>query len=276
MSTITTRPSVRTVFAIAAMLATLAACTGSASVAPDPTDPREILVRSLQSTAALRTVHVAVIAETGQPNGASKNTSEVRGDIDFVNRELAFSATTNLGDAGPKTDIVIADHLTYNRWDGGAWSVSGVPGRDPLADIPTMTEIAESIAVAVRDPATTVALLEPVDGCGQAGCHRVQATIPRTVVWRALQSLLDGVAGAEPNAVPPAFIPDVVIDAWVEKGTLRLMQGTNSATISGTHVDLSFVLSRHDEPLTIVAPSVAATPVGPTPATSAAPSNEAP
>lgn len=99
-------------------------------------------------------------------------------------------------------------------------------------------------------------LLEPVADCGQAGCHRVQAVIPREALWRAFRAMLTSVLG-DPRSEPPDYVPDVTVDAWVEKGTLRLLQGTNSATIFTTYVELSFVLSRHDAPVEIIPPTTA-------------------
>lgn len=264
----------RTRFGLLMTAVLVAACSSSPSAAPDPTDPREILARALQNTAALRTVHIAVIVEARSLEGGGKTTIDARGDVDVVRRELAMSATVGIFGGAPNTisDVVVDDGLIYSRTNGQQWSESGRRGQDPLAGAPTTAELAAAIEAAIVDPATSVALLEPVAECGQAGCHRIQATIPRGALWKAFRPMLEDFGGSQP-AEPPDYVPDVTVDAWVEKGTLRLIQGTNSATIQNTYLELSFVLSRHDVAIEIVAPRVApqvfATPAPDLPATPA-------
>lgn len=257
------RPGLRLI--LAAVI--VAACSSTPSASPDPTDPREIVARALQNTAALRTVHVAVIAEMRSLEGAGKTTIDARGGVDLGSRELSLSATLGIFGGQPNTtvDVVVDDGLIYNRTNGQEWSVSGRRGQDPLAGAPTTAALAAAIEAAIKDPATSVTLLDPVAECGQAGCHRVQAIIPRDALWRAFRSLLEGL-GAPPQAEAPDYVPEVTVDVWVEKGTLRLIQGTNSATIVNTYTELSFVLSRHDEPVAIGAPNVAPPPPLATPA----------
>lgn len=258
-----------------------AACSSTPPASPDPTDPREIVARALQNTAALRTVRIALIVEVRQVGGPAKTTVDARGDVDLVSRELSLSATLGIFNGQPDTtaDVVVDEGLIYNRSNGREWSVSGRRGQDPLEGAPTTAQLAAAIEAAIKDPATSVTLLDPVAECGQAGCHRVQATIPRAALWKAFRPMLEALGGTQP-AAPPEFIPDVTVDAWVEKGTLRLMQGTNSATVFSSYVELSFVLSRHDEPVAITPPNVAppqplATPAPDAPAT-AAPAPPAP
>lgn len=272
-------PTPRLVVLMTAVL--VAACSSPPPASPDPTDPREIVARALQNTAALRTVHIAVIVEVRRVDGQAKTTVDARGDVDLVRRELAMSAKLGLFDGVADTisDVVVDDGLIYSRTNGQQWSVSGRRGQDPLERAPTTAQLAAAIEAAIKDPATSVTLLDPVAECGQAGCHRVQATIPREALWKAIRPMLEALGGTQP-AAPPEFVPDVTVDAWVERGTLRLMQGTNSATVFSSYVELSFVLSRHDEPVAIGPPSVAplqplATPAPDAPAT-AAPAPPAP
>lgn len=252
-------PSRRTSGLVLLMTAALvAACGSPAPASPDPTDPREILARALQNTAALRTARFAIIVETRQVQGAGETILDAKGDVDFVSRELAATATVDIFGTGSTStaDLVVDDGLIYIRTDAPQWSVSGRRGQDPLAGAPTTAELAAAIEAAIEDPATSVTLLDPVANCGQTGCHRVQATIPRGALWKALRPLVEQLGGQQP-AEPPNYIPEVTVDSWVEKGTLRLMQGTNSATMFGTYVEVSFVVSRHDEPVQIVAPRAA-------------------
>jgi len=242
-------------------LTLVTACGSPALASPDPTDPREIVARALQNTAALRTARFAILVESWQVEGPGETILDAKGDVDFVSRELAATATEDLFSTGSAStaDVIVADGLIYIRSDAQQWSVSGRRGQDPWAGAPTTAELAAAIETAIEDPATSVTLLDPVAECGQAGCHRVQAIIPRGALWKAFRPLVEQLAGQQPTE-PPSYIPEVTVDAWVEKGTLRLMQGTNSAKVLRTYIEVSFVLSRHDEPIDIVAPSGAPQP----------------
>ena len=240
---------------LAALLsATIAVgCAPVASSAPALSDPREILIRTFASTAALRTVHVVIEGDVlGEALvGVALSGAVLEADVDLVQRHL--SARLRSPDGRFDASAILVDGAAFTLDRGAtAWTRSPManPDQDPLAGLAATAAIAKALATAVRAPAVKTELVA-TETCAGAGCYHVRATLPADVVF-AFGSNLAG--RNNPDEKAPDGTPPVTIDAWVDTATLRLVQArvTNAAN---PQMSINVVLSRHDEAVSISAPA---------------------
>jgi len=216
--------------------------------------PRDEIVAGLDSTAALRTVHALVRVEVTGPR-MDDTTFTIEGDVDMAARELDLGATITPAVFGmAEMRLVVADGYIFNSQPDGAWSTSGDGVSDPIALLPTTAAIAAAVEVALRDPETTIRF-EGTEDCGDATCDRIRAEIPAAVAWRAVTTMIEplGAPDASPPPLPASF-PGFAIDVWIEQGTHRLRQATNTTSVDGTTISIVVALSDHDAPVTISPP----------------------
>jgi hypothetical protein len=98
-------------------------------------------------------------------------------------------------------------------------------------------------------------VLRGTEACGEATCFKLRAEITAEVAWRAVTEMLS-TEGRPADLTMPATFPGFAIDLWIEQDTLRLRQATNTTAVEGQSISITVALSRHDEPVTIVAPVV--------------------
>lgn len=216
--------------------------------------PRDEVVAALRSTADLQTVHALVrVVVTGQ--GMDETTLTIEGDVDLVARELDLEATIApavFGTSGMR--LVVADGFIYSSQTDGSWSTSGDGVSDPIALVPTTAAIAAAVEEALRDPDTTIRL-EGTDDCGDATCDRIRAEIPAAIAWRAVATMIEPLGPPDGSPAPmPATFPGFAIDMWIEQGSHRLRQATNTTSVDGTTISIIVALSDHDAPVTISPP----------------------
>ncbi|MCI0583407.1 MAG: hypothetical protein L0227_11080 [Chloroflexi bacterium] len=216
--------------------------------------PRDEIVAALDSTAELRTVHALVRVEIGGL-AAETTTVTMEGDVDIKGRELDVTAAFEPEFFGSsEVRLVVADGFVFNRQGDVSWSISGDGVQDPLAMVPTTAAIAAAVEVALRDPETTIRF-EGTEDCGDATCDRIRAEIPAAVAWRAVTTMIEplGPPDASPPPMPESF-PGFAIDVWIEQGTHRLRQATNTTSVDETTITIVVALSDHDAPITISPP----------------------
>jgi len=236
---------------LATVLLAVAGCASGTSAAGPTPEPRMAIVQALQSTAKLHAVHALLRIELREADGR-QFLATFEGDVDIAARELDVTAAFVPGVFGTeRARAVLVDGFLFYRSDG-SWSTSGGPGSDPLAGVPATAEVAAAVEDAIRNPATSITLAG-TEACGDATCLRVRAEVPAQVAWHAMVAMLQA-AGQPQGSAPsmPNRFPGVAIDFWIEPGTLRLRQATNTTMIDGHSV--SIVLSRHDVPVAIRAP----------------------
>ncbi|MEW5990225.1 MAG: hypothetical protein AB1736_02620 [Chloroflexota bacterium] len=240
--------------AIVALVAMLVAGCGAGSSPQPSLEPRDEVVAALRSTADLQTVHALLRIEVG---GLADETTTltIEGDVDIAARELDVTAAfvpEVFGATGGR--FVVVDGLSFSRQDDAEWSISGDGVSDPLAMVPTTARIAEVIEAALRDPATTIRR-EGVEDCGDARCDRIRAEIPADVAWLALNRMIRPEGQPEASLQPlPSGFPGFAIDLWIEQGSHRLRQATNTTVVDRTTISIVVALSAHDEPVTIRPP----------------------
>ena len=239
---------------IAAAVTALAACgPGTAAATPTP-EPRDAVVQALRSTAELDTVHALLRIEL-RDSGGQEYLVTIEGDVDVATRELDVRAVIDPEVSGiEEARLVVVDGSVYSKAGDDAWSMSGGTGQDPLESVPTTARIAAAVEAALRDPATTIAL-EGSEACGAATCFKIRAEITAEVAWRAVTEMFS-TEGRPADLTMPATFPGFAIDLWIEQDTLRIRQATNTTAVEGQSISITVALSRHDEPVSIVAPVV--------------------
>jgi hypothetical protein len=233
----------------------LAVAGCGAGTSPQPTlEPRDEVVDALQSTAELEAVHALLHIELDGP-AADTTTVTIEGDVDVEARELDVTARIEPELFGnSEIRLVVVDGFVFNRMQDGSWSISGDGFEDPLAMLPTTARIAAAVEEALRDPATTIRL-EGGEGCGDATCDRIRAEIPAEVAWRAVARMIQRVdQPAASDQLMPVGFPGFAIDLWIEQGTHRLRQATNTTVVDRQTLSIIVALSAHDEPVTIRPP----------------------
>jgi hypothetical protein len=238
---------------VLAVAAVLGACSPSAPAASRVSDPRQVVVEALKSTAALEAAHALVRVDILDGSGRHF-AANAEGDVNVASRELDVSATFDPPVFGTRSArVVVTGGFVFSN-TSGSWSASGGPGRDPLQGVPTTAQAAATIAAAIQDPATSVTLAG-TEACAEATCLRIRADIPADVAWRALNSLAAASGGRTGSlAPPPSGFPGLGIDLWIEQDTLRLRQASNVTKVGNQSVSITIVLSHHGEAVRIEPP----------------------
>lgn len=224
--------------AVTALLA--GACVGGAPTAPPLSDPAEIVERALVSSGNLRAVHVRLdfVPAVGGAGAAALDA-----DVDLISRELSLVALAPGSDA---QRLRLADGALYLQSGDDPWrrEPQGVAGALEL--IPPTKEIVVALTQAVGDPSVEHELVGTED-CGEFSCYHVRVLVPPSVVWRTLTELVPLAAQGE----EPPGMTGLALDAWVDRGHLRLIQLKVGLGGSGT---AAVTLSNHDKPVFIDPP----------------------
>jgi hypothetical protein len=230
------------------------ACDSGTSALPLLTDPAEIVMAAVRSTAALRGVHarVEVSFQDGQALGgpAPAGISTFELDLDMATRDYA-GRTINAGGGGigETSEIIHVGGQQFNRSGPNArWTqfpdFGGVP-------FPTNDDLVATIGTAIGGGGAQLRLADP-ESCGDATCYHVIAELDKAATWRLIAPLTGGRAGGPP---PPDFpVPALTIDLLVHQATRALIQARTTVTTQGTSIDLAVTLSNHDVEVVIVPP----------------------
>jgi hypothetical protein len=238
---------------VAATVAALAvACEPATPALPLLTDPAEVVMAGIRSTAALHTVHARFEIGFNMPGegGMDGQTIEIDADLDtrsFAGRGVADSA--NGADFTSEFIAVGGWQFTRNppeqRWS----SFQNVPAGVPF---PSNDELLATISALVAGDGIAVRLADP-ETCGDSTCYHAIIDLDSDATWELFAPVLVGAPG---NGPPPEglAIPPVTIDLYIDQATRALIAANTAFTIQGTGLRLSIVLSNHDVPVQIVAP----------------------
>jgi hypothetical protein len=223
------------------------------------TDPREIIVTAIRTTAALSYVRIHAdvkVSSVGAAAGPGDFRVAMDVDIDIRHGQRAGrTATTGQaglaenGAPGRREDVqefINTVDASYMRTGGAArWAKTG--GRN-VDTGPTNAQFA-SIEALLSNPAVTLQLGEPA-ACSLGTCYRVLATAPGDVAVQAIGLGL----GAPRGADVPAGMPPLTFDVLVDQATGLMSEVRFAATVQGTRNELLLVLSNPDLIVQIVAP----------------------
>lgn len=244
---------------LVALVGTAAACN-STPAGTELTDAREILSRTIQSTAGLRSMRVRIDVEIrdkarpGVPQGGS-----AEGVIDLGTGEMSLSGVGN--DGAGAFAFIQADgaSFTRNSADGrwmklpGMGGMAGIfllgGGAAPQVDLPRAL-------VDILDDAETVVELRGVDDCATGRCYRTTVDLPPAQVWKLVVGLtgidrMPGGAGIQP---PLADIPPIALEVLTDTATLRLVDMVASGVDDGSTAAVRLRVAAPNEPVAIDPP----------------------
>jgi hypothetical protein len=239
---------------VATMLAALACQPTSNASQPILTDPGEIVMAGVNSTAALHTVHarfdVNVGVVGGQPIGA-QSIADV--DIDLDTRNFA-TRSVSAGQGGPDqvSEMINVGGQQFMRTPPDTrWTTFPNMGgvQQPF---PSNAEVVAAIASTVES-AHAVLQLADAEPCGEATCYHVIAELDAEATWQLLGPLMMGGAANEP---PPAGfnMPPITLHVLVDQASRALVAVNTAISLQGMSITLAVSLTNHDVPVQIVAP----------------------
>jgi len=244
---------------VAAIAIVLSGCSPE-SPARILTDPREIIVTAIRTTAALSYVRIHADVKVssiggGVPAGAGDFQLVLDVDLDIRHGQRAGRITTKgpagLAENGPpgqRADVqefITMVDASYLRNAGAArWAKT----RDPNGDRgPTNAQFA-SIEALVSNPGIKLELGEPV-ACSLGTCYHVVATAPGDIAVQAIGAALGSRDISSGVAMPP-----LAFDVLVDQATGLMSEVRFAATVQGTRNELALVFSNPDLVVQIVAP----------------------
>jgi hypothetical protein len=253
----------RAAFAIA-MISVAIGCQPASNGQPLLTDPAEIVMAGVRSTAALHTVHARIdMTYQEQPaqqpgdlpgpgNEAMGGRSTIELDIDLATRDFAGRSVNSIRGGLEQTSELIfvgGQQFTRNlpdvRWiqfPNFANQVSFPSNEVLLAGVSSMIE-GGGVAFQLAD----------AEACGDATCYHVVADLSSEATWQLLGPVFMGGPATGP---PPAGLnlPPVTIHILVDQASRALMVANTVVTLQGVSVNLAINLTNHDGPIAIAPP----------------------
>jgi hypothetical protein len=247
-----------TLLGIIAIVGAAAACSPNPA-GPELTDPREILSRTIESTAGLRSVRVRVdleIREQARPGAPQGGFAE--GVLDLGAGEMSLAGAGN--DGAGAFAYIQADGFGFARITAnGRWTkvpaMGGIAGIFLLGGNAAVPEVDVKAALAdiVDDPETVVEL-RGVEDCTTGRCYRTVVGLPPGQVWKLIVGVtgIDKMQGAPLQA--PADLPPISLEILTDTATLRLVDLVGTGTAGTTTTALRLRVAAPNEPVAIEAP----------------------
>ena len=249
----------------AACLVLTTGCTSNAS-GPLLTDPHEIVLKAIRSTAALSYVRVHAeigvsMVAFGGPGAAGDLRIGMDADVDLAHRQLAGRMTTQ-GSAGfgagaggqpaQVQEFISLANASYQRSGGtGRWTKFSTGGIGALAG-PSNAQIAAMVEAFASDPGVKLDLGEAAS-CSLGTCYHLTATVDGNAAFKALMTAF----GAPADANAGLALPPIALDLLVDQATGVLSQVQFQTSVQGASVQLAAVFSNPDLVVQIVAPPAA-------------------
>jgi hypothetical protein len=248
-----------TLLCLVAIVGTAAACSPNPA-GPELTDPREILSRTIQSTAGLRSMRVRLdleMREQARPGAPTGGFAE--GVLDLVNGEMSLAGAGN--DGAGAFAYIQADGFGFARIPGnGRWSkvpaMGGIAGIFLLGGNAAVPQVDVKAALAdLLDDSDTVVELRGVEDCTTGRCYRTAVGLPPAQVWKLVVGLtgIDKLPGGPP-VQQPADIPPISLEILTDTATLRLVDLVATGTAGSTTTALRLRVAAPNEPVAIEAP----------------------
>ena len=245
------------------VLLTLLAAVGcqSASNGGQPllTDPAEVVMAGVRSTAALHAVHarfdISAQMAGGQQLGGPQQQFSSRAtmdlDIDLDTRSLAGrSLMTGIGGPDQTSDVILVGGQQFSRnAPDTRWTQFSL---GPTMPFPTNEQLVASISAVVENGGAQLSLAEP-EACGEVTCYHAVADLDPNATWQLMAPVFMGGPASGP---PPAGagIPPITLHLLVDQSTRALIAVNTAISMQGNVTTLAVTLSNHDVPIQIVAP----------------------
>lgn len=245
---------------IVAILVPAIACNPTASP-PELTNPHEILGRTIETTAGLRSMRVRIdldIRDQARPGVPQGGFAE--GVLDLGTGEMSVTAAAN--DGSGAFAYIQADGAAFTRNSAnGRWTkfpamggmvglfLLGGGGAAPQVDVPrALMDLLDDVETAVE--------LRGVEDCATGRCYRTAIGLPPAQVWKLIVGLtgIDRLQGGRAIEPPMDQIPPIVLEVLTDTATLRLVDMVGSAGMNGSTAALRLRVAAPNEPVAIEAP----------------------
>ncbi|HEV8545375.1 MAG TPA: hypothetical protein VGQ64_03725 [Candidatus Limnocylindrales bacterium] len=235
----------------------LTGCGPSSNGQPLLTEPSEIVMAGVRSTASLQFVHARLDVDMPMfaPGGAagqlsSKTAMEL--DVDLTTRSLAGRVVTSgRGGADQVSDVILVGGKQFTRSAPEIrWTLfPNLGGQQPFA---SNDQIVAAVETAIGGSGVVLSLGD-AQACGDATCYRVVADLDPMSAWQLFAPIITGVVGAEP--LPPDLnLRPVTLDVLVDQRSRRLVGLATTVQVQGFAIGLRLTLTNHDVPVAIAPP----------------------
>ncbi len=241
--------------AVAAMLGAVG-CQSTVDGLPILTDPAEIVMAGVRSTAALQYVHVRVdgnlqVAPAGQGNGAMFQQIALDFDMDVARRAIAGRTVAKAaGQPDRISEVLLVNGEQFVR-GGPDTRWTHFPNTNGPMQLPSTDDIINGISPLIGREI----VVHPADSeaCGAGTCYHVVADLdPLSSMWIVGPIFLGSVPTGPPD--PGMGVQSIRLDLYVDQAT-RLLVGANGlVTFKGASVAMRLTLTNHDIPLNIAPP----------------------
>ena len=224
------------------------------------TDPHEILVSGIRTTAALSYIRIHAdlkVSSIGGGGAVGAGDFQLVLDVDLDVRHgqragrIATKGPAGMAENGPpgqRADVqefITMLDASYMRNGGAArWTRTRGPNSDPG---PTNAQFA-SIEALLANPGVKLELGDPV-ACSLGTCYHVVATAPGDIAVQAIAAAMGAGDRSAGVAMPP-----LAFDVLVDQTTGLISEVRFSATVQGTTNQVALLFSNPDLVVQIVAP----------------------
>lgn len=245
---------------LVAIVGTAGACNPTPA-APELTDPREILGRTVASTGGLSSMRVRAdleVRDQTQPGVVQGGSAE--GVFDVATGEMSLTGSAR--DETGAFALISADGATFvNSTGNGRWMKVPAMGGGLVtmflmgqggAPQPDIRLLAADL---LYDPETTVEL-RGVEDCATGRCYVTVVALPPAQVWKLVVGLtgIDRMQGAGQLMEQPQGIPPVALQVVSDTATLRLVELAASVSSDTMNASVRVRIASPNEPVSINAP----------------------
>ncbi len=244
--------------AVLAVLAAVGCQSTSNGGQPLLTDPAEVVMAGVRSTAALHAVHarfdIGSQLTGGQLLGGPQQqfTSRVTMDLDIDLDTRSLAGRSVMTGIGPDqtSDVILVGGQQFSRNSPDTrWTQFSLGQAMPFL---TNEQVVELISAVVENGGAQLSLTEP-EACGEATCYHAVVDLDPTATWQLIGSVFMGGPAAGP---PPAGagIPPITLHLLVDQSTRALIAVNTAISMQGNVTTLAVTLSNHDVPIQIAPP----------------------
>lgn len=219
------------------------------------TDPAEVVMAAVRSTAMLHTVHarmeMSIQGPAGQAFGGPAMNGRMAFDVDFDLDTRSFAGRSVVSMAGipaMTSDMILVGGQQFTR-TAPATRWTQMPQFGAQVPFPSNDQLVEGISTVIQGAGVDLQLADP-EPCGEATCYHVIANMDPATEWQLLAPLTGGV-GAAPAG---GGLPPLTLHLLVDQATRALVSATTSITFQGMSTAMTITLTSPDAEIQIAPP----------------------
>lgn len=243
---------------------TLAACNPTPA-APELTDPHEIVARTIDVTAGLRSARIRIDLEM-RDKAQPAERATVEGVLDLGAGEMSIAGQE--ADGSGAFAFIIADGASFTRTsDNGRWTrmpAMGMAGLFLFGGLGAAQPDVRGALVDLLDDAETAVELRGVEDCASARCYRTAVLLPPAQFWKLFVGLtgIDRMRGGQGVQPPLEDVPALQLEILTDTASLRLVEIAGSASLDGNGIAFRLQVGAPNEPVSIEPPPPGLVDVG--------------